>query len=512
MATGILLIAVILILGGVIATVGDRIGTKVGKARLSLFNLRPKKTAVVVTILTGSLVSATTLAILFAIDDGLRTGVFELEDIQKDLKRKRESLETTRQQLNTTNKQKSQVEQQLAQARTEQKNEQIAAQKRQAEAQRLLQATNESLQATQNQQKQTLAELRRTTAQKDQAEAYLQLTQNELQEVSKQFQQARTLLQNISQQAKTLRQEIKERQDERQRLIRQVRETIAKRDALIASLDRAISERDGRIAKLDEAIQTRDRNLSIRDAIIRQREALLKELEQQQNYLSQEVSRLEQYYESYRDLRLGKLALVRGQLLIASVVRVQEAAWARQAVEELLGQANRSAIAELAEPGSIPNDTKIVKLPEEQFKQLAAQIDDGQSYVVRVFSAGNYVRGEKQIQVFADAVRNQVVFTEGEVVASATANPKSMTANELRQQLDLLLFKSQFRARHAGILEDSILIGDGRPETFFRFIDQVRQFEQPLDIVAVAATDTYTSGPLKVQLVAMQNGQIVFRT
>ncbi|XGB38754.1 MAG: DUF3084 domain-containing protein [Cyanobacteria bacterium LVE1205-1] len=41
MSTGYVLVFAILVLGGVIATVGDRLGTRVGKARLSLFNLRP---------------------------------------------------------------------------------------------------------------------------------------------------------------------------------------------------------------------------------------------------------------------------------------------------------------------------------------------------------------------------------------------------------------------------------------------------------------------------------------
>ncbi|MER3589695.1 MAG: DUF3084 domain-containing protein, partial [Mastigocladus sp. ERB_26_1] len=76
-----ILIIAILVLGGVIATVGDRIGTRVGKKRLSLFNLRPKNTAVLVTILTGLGISASTLGILFLADEGLRKGVFELEDI-----------------------------------------------------------------------------------------------------------------------------------------------------------------------------------------------------------------------------------------------------------------------------------------------------------------------------------------------------------------------------------------------------------------------------------------------
>lgn len=37
---GYILVLAVLILGGAIATLGDRLGTKVGKARLSLFNLQ----------------------------------------------------------------------------------------------------------------------------------------------------------------------------------------------------------------------------------------------------------------------------------------------------------------------------------------------------------------------------------------------------------------------------------------------------------------------------------------
>jgi uncharacterized protein (DUF3084 family) len=59
--TGWLLILAVLILGGVLSTLGDRLGSRIGKARLSLFQLRPRKTAVLVTVLTGSLISALTL-------------------------------------------------------------------------------------------------------------------------------------------------------------------------------------------------------------------------------------------------------------------------------------------------------------------------------------------------------------------------------------------------------------------------------------------------------------------
>ncbi|HCF28062.1 MAG TPA: DUF3084 domain-containing protein, partial [Cyanobacteria bacterium UBA11049] len=121
MSTGFIWIAAILILGAAIATVGDRVGTKVGKARLSLFKMRPRRTATVVTVFTGAIISASTLGILLSVNKQLRTGLFEVGKIQRQLERKREDLETTQRQLEATNKQKSQVEQELTKARAEQK-------------------------------------------------------------------------------------------------------------------------------------------------------------------------------------------------------------------------------------------------------------------------------------------------------------------------------------------------------------------------------------------------------
>ncbi|UBF28615.1 DUF3084 domain-containing protein [Kovacikia minuta CCNUW1] len=95
MSTGYILILAVLLLGGFIATLGDRVGTRVGKARLSLFNLRPRKTATLVTILTGTVIAASTLGILFAASEYLRTGVFELDNIQRQLRRNRTQLQET---------------------------------------------------------------------------------------------------------------------------------------------------------------------------------------------------------------------------------------------------------------------------------------------------------------------------------------------------------------------------------------------------------------------------------
>ncbi len=78
-------ILLLLILGGILSTLGDRLGTRVGKARLSIFKLRPKSTAVLITVFTGSIISAISFATMVAFDRDLRVGLFQLEDIREKI-------------------------------------------------------------------------------------------------------------------------------------------------------------------------------------------------------------------------------------------------------------------------------------------------------------------------------------------------------------------------------------------------------------------------------------------
>ena len=90
--TGWLLILSLLVLGGILSTLGDRLGTRVGKARLSIFNLRPKSTAVLITVFTGSIISAISFGFMLIFNSQLRVGLFELEDIQAKITEKEKEL------------------------------------------------------------------------------------------------------------------------------------------------------------------------------------------------------------------------------------------------------------------------------------------------------------------------------------------------------------------------------------------------------------------------------------
>ena len=90
--SGWLLIIFLLLLGGLISTLGDILGSRIGKARLSILKLRPKKTAILITILTGSFISASSLSLMILVNRQLRVGLFRLGDLQKKLQDSRQVL------------------------------------------------------------------------------------------------------------------------------------------------------------------------------------------------------------------------------------------------------------------------------------------------------------------------------------------------------------------------------------------------------------------------------------
>lgn len=457
MTTGLVLIAAVLVLGGVIATVGDRLGMRVGKARLTLFNLRPRQTATLITILTGVIISASTFALLFAVSDQLRTGVFELENIQDDL-------QETREELTDATAEKERIENRLRNARRQQNT-----------AQRRLEQINQSLKQAVNQQAQTQVQLKST--------------QQRLNESQTKFQQAQQLLGTVSQQATTLRSEIQQLQSDRQELIRQ-------RDAVREQ----IAQRDQEIAQRDQAIATR--------------ETQLKDLESQITFLAQQKESLEQEYE---DLRRGNVTLFRNQTLAWGVVRVDVPSAAPKAVEQLLQRANQ-LVAQIIQPGTVKVDQQVIRITSAQVEQVANQIDDGEDHVVRVIAAGNYVvgepcvlAGEACIDVIATAAPNQVVFQQGEIIAATTINPTSMTEQVIAERIFLLIAAAQFRCRQAGILDDTVQIADNRRETVMSFIEKVQQVPNSFEVQAIAAENAYVAGA-RLELIAIQNGEVMFST
>ena len=508
MTAGFILIIVILVLGGVIATVSDRLGTKVGKARLRLFNLRPRNTAVVVTVFTGSVLSALTLAILFAASKPLRTGVFRLDQLQ-------DRLNQARKEVTKVEGEKYRIEAELAQAKEDQ-----------GIALARLREINRSLEGAVTQQAQTEAKLKRVQEQlealeiaKERAESQLAEFAAEKQRIESQLSYTQSQLNLVSQQKEALGSEIATLQKERQKLIEQraqVQAQIQARDQEIAQQDQIIGEREAAVLAQGRQLQELDQVVERQNQVIAEREELLEALARQQEQLSSQKVALEREVQSLERnvqvLRGGNLAIQRGQVLASGVVRVLEPAAARQVVDQLLQEANRVTL-QLTRLGTSPGTNKqIVQITHGEVERLISQIEDGQDYVIRILAEANYVLGETSVKVFATTELNQRIFGAGDVVTSVKVNPLIMGENQIRYQLERLIEAVKFRARSAGMGTGSLQIGDDRIETFIGFLEKLKQYRFPVEIQAVVVEETYTAGRLKINLVALENGQVVFQT
>lgn len=493
MTSAYILIGAIIILSGVIAALGDRLGTKVGKARMRLFNLRPRQTAVVVTVVTGILIAGSTLGILFASSKSLREGVFRLDDILKQLR-------VAQAELDSIGGEKKAIALQLQKA----KQEQFAVQKRmRAINQNYLLARNR-LKIVLSQSQKLNADIQLLVREREQLNLQkLQLSQannNLLVRVQERDDELKKREQRIASQDRSLQQ----RQSQLKALERRVRPL----EAQGRQLQIDINARDSRIQALDQAIATKDNSLKAR-------ETQLKSLENQLTFLQREVAVLEQYYQNYQDLRERQIAIVRGQVLAYAGVRIVSQEGVIQAIDELLRQANRSAIAATRPgppPPKIDSDDRVVKITRAQVEQLIQQLQDGKEYVVRILSAGNYVQGEQEVRIFADATPNQKIFPENAIVATVSIDPGSSSEQDIQQRLDILLASSQYRARSSGIL-GNIQVGDGRVKALIDFVDKIQAAENKPEVIqAIASQETYTLGPLILRLVALKDGKELFGT
>jgi uncharacterized protein (DUF3084 family) len=108
---GFVLIAVLAATGGVIAYIGDKLGTKIGKRKLTIFGLRPKHTSILVTIVTGILIVTSTLGAMALVSRDVQTALFgmdalkaELASLSQSVAEKNTELEASRTELANKNK------------------------------------------------------------------------------------------------------------------------------------------------------------------------------------------------------------------------------------------------------------------------------------------------------------------------------------------------------------------------------------------------------------------------
>lgn len=461
--TGFILLFAVACLGGVIATVGDRIGMKVGKSRLSLFNLRPRQTATLVSVVTGMVASFSTLMLLIALDSQLRKGLFQLDDIQQELSQAQGDLESA-------------ISEREAVEGTLEESKEL-----QTEAQDRLRQTNRSLRTAITREEETLSSLIETQDQ----------------------------LETVSTQIGSLRDEISGLRSERQQLIEEratVRSQIEQRDQALRSREQELQSRDQQIVQRDQEIEERTRRLN--------------DLQAQQALLTEEIARLD---DEFQVLRLGNVAIRRNETLAVTLARSDSEEAAQRAVEAALVQANAIALRSVW-PGLEEVNDFVIQFDPNVVQQIVEATTDARSYIIRVSSAANYVVGEPCVgeilnmggkpclQVNLEAPVNEIRYAPGETIASVQVNKEDLTDEDLAERYRALQLRAEIQARRDGIIYFNPIVARGLSDPVLAFLRQVQVYNQPIEIQAIASQSTYTLGPVYLELAAVQRNRVLFTT
>jgi uncharacterized protein (DUF3084 family) len=129
------IVGVVVFLSGMIAYLGDRIGMKMGKKRVSLFGLRPRYSSIIITIITGILIAVLSITVLLGVYSELRQALFNINDVlyrleylNKELAERDQELTDLQQQISAREKEITSKEEEIAEKDEEisQKDQEIA--------------------------------------------------------------------------------------------------------------------------------------------------------------------------------------------------------------------------------------------------------------------------------------------------------------------------------------------------------------------------------------------------
>lgn len=117
--SGIYLIGIMILTGGAIAFIGDKLGTKIGKKRLSMFGLRPRHTSMIVTVITGGLITALSIGTMAVASQDVRTALFGMEELNATMESTKKDLSEVTGELSRMNDEYKRADEALATAKKE---------------------------------------------------------------------------------------------------------------------------------------------------------------------------------------------------------------------------------------------------------------------------------------------------------------------------------------------------------------------------------------------------------
>ncbi len=537
----------LLVAGGAIAFMGDRLGRYMGKRRMTIFGLRPRKTALLFTVVAGMLISVTSLVTMSLVSGYIYKAVFEVEDLLRDRDRlKTDGITLGKQNeelVRETRRLQADYNQSKAQARKAEAQEKQSKEQLRRTLDHLTLARREAEQRVAALQRE-IGERNRVAARKSEEIAHLG---RRIGRVRRDLDAARAGLTD----AKKRHQALKAAYDETaagvdrvlgdlgatESLLSAARSSLttkrqeladarAQRDELRATVDGLRSDVDkaqGQITALEKAkadLEGAQKELvASRDQLQAQVAGLRLEKEQIVKRASEAVT--ETFIATSRPLRTGRIVFTAGQELAWDVIDGREPrARIRARVAGLVERARAAALTQGAGIKDRPDlSLSLMWLGQAGGAAQAAPVFDEQAILAvteaigrtnanmaaQVLAVTNTVADEAvfcQIEVHV----NRLAFHQGETIAEKVISPRQPVARLLEELVGLLQGEVRSIAVQRGMIPrrgaagtgDALQFGEMPLADLVATVEQLRKQRGDARVMAVTASDLWTADPMRV--------------
>ncbi len=444
--TGILIIALI-IMSGLIAFLGDRVGRKVGKKRLSLFGLRPRHTSVIITVFTGVLIASLSVTILLGVSANMRTALFNLQGVLSDLAALTLQVQQRDAQLQDMEEEIKVTEAELERIRLD----------RSALEKELEEITREYLQASQE----------------------LEQASQELEQVSAELEQVSDELDTVSTELEAAREEIISLEQDRDYLTRIFDEQTEELEALLVQR----RELEGKVEQLEEKTEHMELAYQVME----------EEYQERFRELGQLYEALGERYQEYAE---GDIIYLRGDEIHWSLIEGgMEDRLILEKMEQFIQEANEIAQARGVELHDPATGRSIVFYASE-FLAVARELSQREGrFIMRLVAENNATPGER-LRARFQLISDYIVFAEGETIL-VKEFPTSLPPYELEKELEGIFNELRVTAVENGLIPDAHgYLGAIDFVVFYELLDELKAKESPLEVAVVAAENIWRSDNL----------------
>jgi len=453
-----ILIAGLIIISGLIAFLGDRVGRKVGKKRLSLFGLRPRHTSVIITIVTGVLIASLSITILLATSRNVRTAIFNLQGVLSDLAALSLQVQERDAQLQERDAQLGEMEEEIKQ--TEDELKRIRQDRAQLEAE-LDETTSEYLKATR--------ELERVTGELEEVTGEYNRVSGELEEVTEE-------LVKVSEELDAAREEIAQLEEDKEYLNRIFDEQTEELEALLVQR----RELEAKVEELEEKTETLETAYMI--------------MEEEYEERFQELGRLYQALgERYQEYAEGDIIYLRGDEIHWALIeggQDERVIWEK--MEDFVQEANEIAQARGVELHD-PETGRSIVFYANEFLAVARELRQREGrFIMRLVAENNATPGE-HLRARFQLIPDYIVFEEGEIILVKEFEQK-LAPYELEKELEEIFNDLRIAALESGILPDAHgYLGTIDFVVFYELLDELKEKEGPLEVAVIASENIWRS-------------------